>query len=91
MLLEMLKTSYCFFVIELIMNCDNGKQLDKLLDKMIDDDNNCKQFDCLEGDCDVKAVSQYVYQYRCYNRSIIETKPEITLKTIFKVFKKSLF
>jgi hypothetical protein len=87
-MINIFKTAYCFYVVQLLIHCVDDFELNKLLDSIID---NGKEEDFVQGDEDIKKVFIYVIEYRKYNRCLIDVRPHISGKVIAKVLVKSVF
>lgn len=87
-MLSIFKNAYCFYMVQLTLNCENEYQLNRTLDRIID---SGKFDEYIEGDKDLKEVFKYVCEYRSYNRCLRETKPEISGKTVLKAIWKCIF
>lgn len=87
-MINILKTAYCFYIVQLLIHCVDDFELNKILDSIID---GKREKDFVQGDKDIKKVFQYVIKYRKYNRCLIEEKPHISGKIVAKVFFKSVF
>jgi hypothetical protein len=87
--MKMFKTAYSFYVVQLLLQCNDDYELNKMLDNIIDNDEKHIS-DHVEGDDDLKKIFEYVYDYRRFNRTLIQDKPNIKTKTLIKVFIKSL-
>lgn len=87
-MLSVIKNAYCFYIVQIILHCDNEYELNRILDRVIDN-NLVEQF--VSGDEDIKEVFKYVCEYRRYNRCIRDTKPEISGNCVIKAVSKSIF
>ena len=87
-MLNIFKTAYCFYVAQILLKCKNDLQLNKMLDKIIDEQ---KHDTFIEGDEDIKKLFNYIIAYRSYNRCLVEEKPFIESKIVLKVLAKSIF
>jgi hypothetical protein len=79
-MLSIFKNAYCFYIVQLSLNCKSEYEFNRSLDKVI---NSNKINEFVEGDKDLKEVFKHVCEYRSYNRCLRETKPEIPTKTVF--------
>jgi hypothetical protein len=87
-MINIFKSAYCFYIVQLLLQCKNEEEMNTILDKIIDEDN----FDlAIQGDQDIKKVFEYVYKHRKHKRDINVENPMISSKIVAKVMAKSVF
>lgn len=87
-MLSIFKNAYCFYMVQLALDCPNEYELNCMLDRLIDS-GNVEQL--IDGDDDLKKVFEHVCEYRSYNRCLRKTKPEISGKIVLKAIWKCIF
>ena len=87
-MISIFKNAYCFYMVQLALDCQDEYQLNLKLDYLIDNDGVNK---LLDGDEDLKEVFNHVCEYRKWNRCLRDTKPEISGSIVLKAIWKCIF
>ena len=87
-MLNTLKTAYCFYIIQILLDCKDEFCFNTSLDKIIDNEVSVDQ---ISNDPVLKEIFVFVCEYRKFNRCLVKYKPTIETKIVLKSLYISLF
>ena len=87
-MLNTIKTAYCFYIIQILLDCKDEYCFNGYLDNFIDNNLSVEE---TSNDPILREIFTYVCEYRRFNRCLIKYKPTISTRIVLKSLYVSIF